>query len=465
MNSKKLYTIQNHLDKFELIDNILNFTGWVFFRDNSDFNKFIPADSILVTDIDNKLIYKSEKFFLREDVLEVYGISSKLETGFNLQVFVDTKIFNIKDNYILGKNIKIFICINDEIHEISYFDKTHLHFELVGECNLKCVMCPQVFGIYNQNMTKDELNNLSNFINRFRYISPYFQGELLLKPDLFEHFLSLLSSQQKIFITTNAVLLNNKNIELILKNYTKIEDITISIDSVDDIKFKNIRGAEFSKVKRNIFNLKESLQSKNLSNPKIKINSTIMNYNLYDVIDLMYFAKELEVSEINFTFLWPGYLHGGEKWVVNKKDFTFNYDLESDIKLEDMNKVKSAIIKENKILNLNCKINGKTVEENIFEIIYEIKDCPHIYQNAVVLGNGVTKFCCQNTSSLFDWRKFDIQNFDNHPSVINARTLARNNSIPDCCDMADCEYINCKSIANTKKIQGRGLYIERRTIE
>jgi len=125
-------------------------------------------------------------------------------------------------------------------------------------------------------------------------------GEPFLREDIFDIIKFAYIHKMKTLIFTNGTLLDDaKIIDGILSS--KLTDLTISMDATCEDTYKDIRGEGiFEKIKANIRLLNKIKKEKKSPLPNIGIFCTIMNQNIEELMDIVYLARELEVSCIGF---------------------------------------------------------------------------------------------------------------------------------------------------------------------
>jgi len=131
-------------------------------------------------------------------------------------------------------------------------------------------------------------------------------GEPLIRKDIPVILEKLASLPVEIGITTNGITID-KHIET-LKQYN-IKNINVSLDTLDEIKFKDItRRDQFEKVYQNILLLVEN-------GFNVKINAVLIkDFNDNEIIDFIEMTKNLPVS-FRFIEFMP---FDGNKWDLKK---------------------------------------------------------------------------------------------------------------------------------------------------
>ena len=124
-------------------------------------------------------------------------------------------------------------------------------------------------------------------------------GEPMLHKDLYRMIEYLKKRKIRTVITTNATILNERNIENILRS--GLDKIHVSIDSPDPETFKQIRvGTTLDKVTSNLKSLIER-RNKEGSKLHVVINSIIMMRNYHQLLDMIKLAADVGADEISFS--------------------------------------------------------------------------------------------------------------------------------------------------------------------
>lgn len=144
------------------------------------------------------------------------------------------------------------------INEIKYrlkslkgYRVTCIVVELSTKCNMDCVICArhEVMTRPQSHMSMDTFKTLVDHNPGIDLYILVGWGEMMLNPNFFEAIDCLRQKGKKIALTTNAALLSEKNVDLVLKS--GISHITLSIDGLDDV-YESIRGVPFGKIEENI---------------------------------------------------------------------------------------------------------------------------------------------------------------------------------------------------------------------
>ncbi len=181
--------------------------------------------------------------------------------------------------------------IDNHNREINY-----LRISVTDRCNLRCTYCMPEKGLRFEK--KENLLSLEEIyrvvevfthlgVNKVRFTGgePFVRDGLL---DLFQS-VSRLEGIDELTITTNGTILNENHLDILKK--TKVKTINLSLDTLDQARFKEItRRDDFRTVRNNLELLLHS-------GFEIKINCVVMvDKNIDDIIPFLEFTKDHHVT-------------------------------------------------------------------------------------------------------------------------------------------------------------------------
>lgn len=156
----------------------------------------------------------------------------------------------------------------------SYFNKdiiskglpSFMIIEPTNFCNLRCIMCP--YPSMLRKKTHMDLVLYKNIIDQIKghveFIWLHLYSESLINNNIYEMIDYAENNSIKTGLSTNGTLLNDSNINSLLK--TKLDLLIIAMDGIKEETYENIRrGAKYEVTKKNIENfmrLKNSLETK-----------------------------------------------------------------------------------------------------------------------------------------------------------------------------------------------------------
>ncbi|PFR32459.1 radical SAM/SPASM domain-containing protein [Bacillus cereus] len=188
-------------------------------------------------------------------------------------------INNLENNFLKSLLKLGFLVENDTnelfrarmLHEIAGRKDNRLHLIVLTteQCNFRCSYCYEKF---EKGQLKPEvIEGMKNYVNNnIKYLDvlelQWFGGEPLLAinsiDELSTHFISLCDKYEVNYsagITTNGYLLNNKNIDILLKNKVTNFQITLDGDEETHDCSRTLAGGQktFAKIYNNLLNLKD----------------------------------------------------------------------------------------------------------------------------------------------------------------------------------------------------------------
>lgn len=179
----------------------------------------------------------------------------------------------------------------------------YVQIEPVGQCNLRCQMCPipfrtdgpphgppafMDFGVYTRII--DELPNLEQL---------HLQG--LGEPMMHPRFFDMVSfaADRGIQVSTNTnmtLLLNARRARLAVM--CGLDCIHISVDGATAETYERIRKrAKFDRLLRNLQLLADARRESN-GGPRLRLVSVVMRQNLHELPDLVRFARRWSIGEM-----------------------------------------------------------------------------------------------------------------------------------------------------------------------
>jgi len=190
-------------------------------------------------------------------------------------------------------------------------DHGYLRISLIERCNLRCTYCMPEEGVKlspkTHLMTYEEIYNIAKtFVDHGVTKIRLTGGEPLIRKDIPVILEKLSTLPVELSISSNAVIID-KFIDVLKTN--GVNKINVSLDSLDESKFKHItRRHEFKKVYNNILLLiKEGFT--------VKVNVVLMKgFNENEIIDFINFTKDLPIS-VRFIEFMP---FDGNKWDMSK---------------------------------------------------------------------------------------------------------------------------------------------------
>lgn len=250
-------------------------------------------------------------------------------------------------------------------------EHTYLRISLTERCNLRCTYCRPAEGIpllpKSHIMTFEEIYTIAKtFVDHGVTKIRLTGGEPLVRKDAPLILEKLASLPVELAITTNAV-----TVDRFIDTFKKcgIENINVSLDSLDPEKFKQItRRDSFRKVYDNIMRLMDN-------GFKVKLNAVLMKgFNDNEIVDFIEFTKGHPIT-VRFIEFMP---FDGNKWNLDKMVF-----------YQDVMTIVHDAFAENKIIRLQDAANDTSKN-------YKIEG----YQGSFAIISSVTNPFCDSCNRL-----------------------------------------------------------------
>lgn len=228
---------------------------------------------------------------------------------------------------------KILYDTESDTYSLRLSSPLSVCFQVTKKCNLNCKYCLSSSGVKaDYGLTTEEvkglINNLGKIgVNRLDFTG----GEPLIRKDLGELIDCAKENHINTIVTTNTLLLNDENIEVL----KKADLVQISIDGPEDVHNEQRQGKVFEKTIENIKKLQEH-------HVKIRLNSFIYNSNKEYVDYLMDLSNELGVFSHLFIIFTPQ---------GRGRDH-----LEEIVPLDEVELIKEKILKRKEKENRNIRL-------------------------------------------------------------------------------------------------------------
>lgn len=382
----------------------------------------------------------------------IFWISTKEEIKIPTGDYAAYKKVNLHKNEHSMFEVEFFINSDEYSHNLSDFklwaidkdsefqnycipiDGKVVQIEIAGECNLKCVMCPQAFGIFNENMVLNDLGLLNHAFNDNAFFELNHQGETLLSPMLQEVF-NKIGKNKTSFFNTNGLLLNKEKTLVLTNKNSPLRLLRFSIDGGSKGSYKNIRGANFSLVRKNLIAFKEVLRKIKFEQLDLSIGYVAMRENIADINEVVELA---EIVGANLE-VWPlsgGILHGGKDWIIEKKDFKFVYE-EQILSESEWEKFVREL--KRKYINSKVQIDIPLLLDK--SRLARTSDCPYFDMHSHFNSAGSAQHCCHQTTPIYNWKENTGSFFENK-RVKEMKALSEKDIIPKECSQSRCSFVN-----------------------
>jgi len=294
-----------------------------------------------------------------------------------------------------------------------------------GYCNLKCTMCPRNDPKFkDQEMSFEKFAKILDQLPFVKEVELTGLGEPLLHKDLFKMIECAKKRKIRTVVTTNATLLNEKNIERVLRS--GLDVIHVSIDSADPETFKAIRvGTTLEKVTAGLRNL---IDARNRQGAKLRvvINSILMMRNYHQVGDMIKLCAAAGVDAISFS------------------DMQYAFDVGISTRAESLRCAPEPQKEEMRKLFKQAEAMAK---EFSIEIGLPKLDQPKVRQNCkqpwtmlVTDEKGQVRPCCAiHFVSFGDLNKDNFNKIWNNESFKNFRERLLSDEVPEKCK--ECTFL------------------------
>ncbi|WP_189509750.1 radical SAM protein [Candidatus Methylopumilus universalis] len=269
-----------------------------------------------------------------------------------------------------------------------------INIEITSFCNLSCPMCGRV-----SKNTPSAYMSIELFKSIIDQVKGYAElvflsagvGEPISHPQLNEMLKYCEKFNLKTLVSTNATLLNEKKINLLLDNPP--DQLILSLDGATKETHESIRiGSKFEKTMSNVLNLCKSKLERKLSKPFI--------------IAQMIYMEENEAEAAHFY----------KKWKLTKGI--------NAVRIKRMNFVKGSAFDKQDVSVVNIDLlKGKKNKQDLIE---RSPSCFYPWRQMVISAKGDIGLCCRDHNFIFksgNIRNDSIENLWNSKNLMEARRL------------------------------------------
>lgn len=198
----------------------------------------------------------------------------------------------------------------------------YLNIEITNACNLRCVICP------NDMIPPEKLGFME--LETFRRILAEIdaagssnllfvkQGEPLLHPRLEEFFQALRATRnrQNVLIVTNGTTLTEERTKLLVEH--QVDELNVSVDSLNPDVFRKIRGFPLKTVLDNIDRVRQIKREARSPLPRLSVNVVVMRDNISEIRAIRRHFKEIgvEITLQKYNQGFTGKNLGGKRWTL-----------------------------------------------------------------------------------------------------------------------------------------------------
>lgn len=309
-------------------------------------------------------------------------------------------------------------------------------------CNLACRMCGGSKGKMKW-LKPDMLQKMLNHCPTTEVIT-FVAGnsEPMLNPDLRENFKILNDHNIYSTFVTNGHYLNRKNIEAMIE-FQQPTSVNVSLDAIDPKIYKDIRGADNSKVISGLFKLIEAKEKVGVDFPHISLLMVGMEDNISELSKFVKLADQLGAMRVHVDHMLgqhrPGDFTLNPEWrqhVVEALDLAEKLNVLLQIPLDSMeilkregflSKNKKTLVKEGNSQKpvkkekiefhdgASCGAKAVTVNDNLEDtkLTMQTGHCPWL-KEAHINIDGAIRPCCNmpaNMGNIYEIPLWENQNF------------------------------------------------------
>ncbi len=180
--------------------------------------------------------------------------------------------------------------VNQALKYVSYLFRsdtslakpTIFQIESTNHCPMNCVMCPRQYmkrkkGFMDFALFKKIVDQLNGYMGKTEFIRLHHFGDPLVHPEIGKFIDYAHDNGLKVSISVNPILLTNSISNNIIRS--KIDQIQISLDGVDDETYKQIRGkaADYKIAENNIRNFVNLKLEKRKLNLRVIVGIVLMD--------------------------------------------------------------------------------------------------------------------------------------------------------------------------------------------
>ena len=180
---------------------------------------------------------------------------------------------------------------------------TYVQIEPVGQCNLRCQMCPIQFrrdGPPYGALAFMHFEQFTRIIDQFTTLQElHLQGlgEPMMHPRFFDMVAYAVAKGIKVTTNSNLTLLNERRAESCVTS--GLHCLHISLDGATAETYERIRArAHFDRVVRNLERLVAAREHLGGQNPRIHLVMVIMRQNLHELPDVVRLAHQWKVEQL-----------------------------------------------------------------------------------------------------------------------------------------------------------------------
>jgi MoaA/NifB/PqqE/SkfB family radical SAM enzyme len=179
----------------------------------------------------------------------------------------------------------------------------YLQLEVVGQCNLRCRMCPIQFrrdGPPHGPLAFMDFDLFTGLLDQFpelERLQLQGLGEPMMHPRFFEMIETAVARGITVSTNTNLTLLSARRAELCVTS--GLDELHASVDGATAATFEHIRvGARFDRVIANLERLVDVRRHHGRATPRLRMVVVAMRQNLHELTDLVRLAHRLGLDTV-----------------------------------------------------------------------------------------------------------------------------------------------------------------------
>lgn len=195
--------------------------------------------------------------------------------------------------------------------------------EPTNHCNLKCPECPSGTGSLTRQLGLMKSEFYKELIDEICpagfYVQLYFQGEPFINKNLTQMIEYAQKKKMYVSISTNGLLINQKNVDAVLNNAP--DKLIFSIDGLDEESYQNYRvGGTFAEADKALRLIVRRKKERKLKKPFIELQFIVMKQNEHLLDEVLDYGKRVGVDKVVFkTMQISSYENALHYLPVNKK--------------------------------------------------------------------------------------------------------------------------------------------------
>lgn len=173
--------------------------------------------------------------------------------------------------------------------------------EPTNHCNLQCPECPSGLGALTRPLGLLKLDDFKSFVDQIKtngfYVQLYFQGEPYINKNLPEMVEYAQKNNMYISVSTNGLLVSEKNVDKILENAP--DKLIFSIDGLDEATYQNYRvGGTFKDADSGLKLLLRRKHELKKKKPFVELQFIVMKQNEHQIDEVLKYGKEAGVDKV-----------------------------------------------------------------------------------------------------------------------------------------------------------------------